>query len=71
MRIYKDGIYKTIDSSEFGFYQRQGFKKVEEKVEPKKEEVTAEIKTEPIGEVLKVETTENTEEVILKPKKKR
>jgi hypothetical protein len=46
MQIYKDGIYKTIDSSEYGLYLQAGFIKVEDKKtiveKPATEEVVVE-----------------------------
>ena len=60
MKIYKDGIFKTISPSEFGIYQAAGFKKVYEgnvgEVKPNKKAT----KTEPIV----VEPEEKEEPVI-------
>ena len=41
MKVRKNGIYKTIESSDFGIYQQMGFEKVVDDVikEPVKEEV--------------------------------
>ena len=57
MKIRKDGIYKTIDSKDFGLFQQSGWEKVvvEPIVEPKpiKKEVKIEeptIEPEPIVE---------------------
>lgn len=60
MRIYKDGISKSIDSSEFGYYQRQGWVKVEAKEPVTVEEIKVETTTPNIDE----------EEIIVKPKNK-
>lgn len=57
--IYKDGIYKTIEPSEYGLYQLAGFKKVT-KVERKPVEEKVEEVVEP----------EEKEEVVAKPKPK-
>lgn len=65
MKVYKDGIYKTINANEYGIYLAKGFVKVinEEK-----------IKLEPIIEEIKVEEPieEKVEEPIEeKPKRNR
>ena len=63
MKIRKDGIFKTIDSKDFGIFQTSGWEKVVVDVEPKKVK-----KSEPIVE----EKNEIEEEPIIpKPKKKK
>ena len=54
MQIRKSGIFKTIDSKDFGVYQKQGWEKVINEPLPKLEEVKVEpeIKDEPIAEVI-------------------
>ena len=49
MKVRRNGIYKTIDPSDYGIYQKAGFEKVIETSLPKLEEV------EPIVEDVKVE----------------
>lgn len=59
MKVRKGGIFTTIESKDFGIYQKAGFVKVvdeplpklEEKAEPIKE-VAPVIKDEPIAEVV-------------------
>lgn len=46
MKIRKSGIFKTIDSKDFGVYQKQGWEKVVAEPLPKLEEVAP--KVEPI-----------------------
>lgn len=86
MQIKRNGIYKTISSSEYGIYQAMGFTKVVDeplpkaKVEPIEEtklgeEVAVEGETEePTVEVEEVaeEVAEPIDEVVVpKPKKKK
>ena len=54
MKIRKDGIYKTIDSKDFGVFQKSGWEKVINEPLPKLEEVEKEpvIQDEPIAEVI-------------------
>ena len=71
MKIRKDGIYITIDSKDFGFYQKSGWEKVvtdEPKIieKPKEEIIIEEPKEEKIIEEKPVE-----EEIIPKSKKKK
>ena len=68
MKIRKDGIYKTIDSKDFGLFQQSGWEKVitEPIVEPEP------IKTEElIKEEVKVEEPEPVVEEMPKVKKKK
>ena len=54
MKIRKSGIFKTIDSKDFGVYQKQGWEKVINEPLPKLEEVKVEpvVEDEPIAEVV-------------------
>lgn len=56
MQIRKNGIYKTIEPSEFGIYQKAGYEKVINEPLPKLEEVAEivepVIEDEPIAEVI-------------------
>ena len=54
MIIRKNGIYRTIEPSEFGIYQKAGYEKVINEPLPKLEEVKVEpvIEDEPIAEVI-------------------
>ena len=54
MKIRKSGIFKTIDSKDFGVYQKQGWENVINEPLPKLEEVKVEpvVKDEPITEVI-------------------
>jgi hypothetical protein len=54
MIIRKNGIYRTIEPSEFGLYQKAGYEKVVNEPLPKLEEVKVEpvIEDEPIAEVV-------------------
>ena len=67
MLIRKDGIYRNIDSKDYGLYQQMGFEKVvtEPIVEP--EPVKAE---EPVIEEVKVEEPIAEEKPKAKKKKK-
>lgn len=62
MKIKRDGIYKTIDSKDFGVFQKSGWEKVitDPIVEP-----------EPIKEDVKVEEPEPIVEEMPKAKKKK
>jgi hypothetical protein len=73
MKIRKSGIFKTIDSKDFGYWQAQGFEKVIEEVLPKLEEVKVEpeIKDEPIKEVVQDEPIEEIVDEMPKSKKNR
>jgi hypothetical protein len=73
MKIRNGGIFKTIDSKDFGYWQSQGFEKVIEEVLPKLEEVKAEpeIKDEPIKEVVQDEPIEEIVDEMPKSKKNR
>lgn len=85
MKVRKGGIFTTIESKDFGIYQKAGFVKVvdeplpklEEKVEPIKE-VEPVIKDEPIAEVVDeqpikevAQPIEDVEPEIVVPKRKR
>lgn len=54
MKVRKSGIYKTINPSEFGIYQKMGFEKVIDQPLPKLEDVKVEpvVEDEPIAEVV-------------------
>lgn len=54
MKIRKDGIFKTIDAKDFGYWQAHGFEKVIETTLPKLEDVKVEpiVEDEPIAEVV-------------------
>ena len=54
MQIRKNGIYKTIEASEYGIYQKAGFVKVVNEPLPKLEDVKVEpvVEDEPIAEVV-------------------
>lgn len=54
MKIKKSGIFKTIDSKDFGVYQKQGWEKVINEPLRKLEEVKVEpvVEDEPIAEVV-------------------
>ena len=81
MKIRNGGIFKTIDSKDFGYWQAQGFEKVineplpkleEVKVEPKiKDEPIAEVIDEPIKEVVQDEPIEEIVDEMPKSKKNR
>lgn len=73
MLIKKSGIFKTIDSKDFGIYQKQGWEKVINEPLPKLEEV----KPKPIEEEI-VTTVENeqpikevAEEIVIPKSKKK
>lgn len=75
MKIRKGGIFKTIDSKDFGVYQKQGWEKVVAEPLPKLEEVAPKVEPiideEPIKEVAQDETIEEVEDEMPKPKKNR
>ena len=54
MLVRRNGIYKTIEASEYGIYQKAGFVKVVNEPLPKLEDVKVEpvIEDEPIAEVV-------------------
>lgn len=54
MQIKRNGIYRTIPSSEFGIYQKAGYVKVINEPLPKLEDVKVEpvVEDEPIAEVV-------------------
>jgi len=54
MQIKKDGIFRTIDSKDFGIYQQSGWEKVIVEPLPKLEDVKVEpvVEDEPIAEVV-------------------
>ena len=70
MKIRNGGIFKTIDSKDFGYWQSQGFEKVIGEVLPKTEEVKVEliVEDEPIAEVVEKEPVKEVDEL---PKPKR
>ena len=78
MRIRKGGIFRTIDSKDFGIWQKLGFEKVivepvkETTVEPIIEEVpVAEVVEEPVTEEVKVEEAPVIDELPKSKKKKK
>ena len=73
MRIRKGGIFKQIDSKDFGIWQRLGFEKVIEKTLPKLEDVKVEpvVKDEPIKEVVQDEPIDEIVDEMPKSKKNR
>ena len=63
MKIRKGGIFRTIDSKDFGLFQKQGWEKVVVEPLPKLEEVKPEpvkeeVVEEPIREVVQDEPIE-------------
>ena len=54
MLVRRNGIYKTIESAEYGIYQKAGFVKVVNEPLPKLEDVKVEpvLEDEPIAEVV-------------------
>lgn len=54
MIIRKNGIYRTIEPSEFGIYQKAGYEKVVNEPLPKLEDTKVEpvVEDEPIAEVV-------------------
>lgn len=71
MHIRKGGIFKQIDSKDYGIWQKLGFEKVIEKSLPKLEEVEPEIIDEPIKEVIQDEPIEEIVDELPKSKKRR
>lgn len=80
MRVYKDGIYKTIESYEYGSYFSAGWKKIGGNPEPQApqenikvvDELTVTKEEEPVVEETETEpVVEETEQpkLIVKPKK--
>ena len=80
MRVYKDGIYKTIESYEYGRYFSSGWKKIGGNPEPQApqenikvvDELTVTKEDEPVVEETETEpVVEETEQpkLIVKPKK--
>lgn len=70
MKIKRDGIYKTIDSKDFGIYQKSGWEKVIIDIIPKEEPVKEEQKLEPIDEEKLGETNIEEEPIVEKVKVK-
>ena len=81
MKIKRDGIYKNIDSKDFGVFQKSGWEKViveplpkleDVKVEPViKDEPIEEVIDKPIKEVIKDEPIEEIVDELPKSKKRR
>ena len=83
MLIKKSGIFKTIDSKDFGIFQLKGWEKVINEPLPKLEEVAevaepvvedepiAEVIDEPIKEVVQDEPIEEVVDEMPKSKKNR
>lgn len=80
MRVYKDGIYKTIESYEYGRYFSAGWKKIGGNPEPQApqenikvvDDLTVTKEEEPVVEETETEpVVEETEQpkLIVKPKK--
>ena len=80
MRVYKDGIYKTIESYEYGSYFAAGWKKIGGNPEPQApqenikvvDDLTVTKEEEPVVEETETEpVVEETEQpkLIVKPKK--
>ena len=80
MRVYKDGIYRTIESYEYGSYFAAGWKKIGGNPEPQApqenikvvDELTVTKEEEPVVEETETEpVVEETEQpkLIVKPKK--
>lgn len=77
MKVRKGGIFTTIESKDFGIYQKAGFVKVVDEPLPKLEEKKAEpikevapiVEEEPIKEV--AQPIEDVEPEIVVPKRKR
>ena len=70
MKIRKSGIFKTIDSKDFGVYQKQGWEKVINEPLPKLEDIKVEpvVEDEPIAEVVDEEpikeVTQSVDEIV-------
>ena len=73
MKIRKSGIFKTIDSKDFGVYQKQGWEKVINEPLPKLEDVKVEpiVEDEPIKEVIQDEPIDEIVDEMPKSKKNR
>ena len=71
MKIRREGIYRTIDSKDFGIYQKSGWEKVVEKPLPKIEEEPVAKKPEKVEEPKEVVAEVETEEVVMPKSKKR
>ena len=75
MKIRKGGIFKTIDSKDFGIYQKQGWEKVINEPLPKLEEVkpkkVEEIVIEEEQPIKEVETEPIVEEIVIPKSKKK
>ena len=79
MKVRKGGIFTTIESKDFGIYQKAGFVKVVDEPLPKLEEKKAEpikevahiVEEEPIKEVVQEEPIIEEEPEIVVPKRKR
>lgn len=77
MKIKKSGIFKTIDSKDFGLFQKQGWEKVIAEPFKKLEEVekpAKKAKIEPIEEVVEeepIKEVEQEEDVVIPKSKKR
>lgn len=73
MKIKREGIYKTIDSKDFGIYQKSGWEKVVESPLPKLEEVEEKVEPvveyEPVREVVQDEMVDEVVDKIPKPKR--
>lgn len=73
MKIRKDGIFKTIDAKDFGYWQAHGFEKIIETTLPKLEDAKVEpvIEDEPIKEVVQDEPIEENIDELPKSKKRK
>ena len=77
MKVRKGGIFTTIESKDFGIYQKAGFVKVVDEPLPKLEkakpikEVAPIVEEEPIKEVVQEEPIKEEEPEIVVPKRKR
>ena len=71
MKIRKGGIFKSVDSKDFGLYQKQGWEKVVTEPLPKLEEVAPIeepiVQEEPIKEIIEEEPIDE----MPKPKRNR
>ena len=75
MKVYKDGIYKTIKSDEYGVYLASGFVKVINEVKsepiPEPEPVVEEVKVEEVVEPEVEEVTEPEPKVAPKTRRRK
>ena len=75
MKIRKGGIFKTIDSKDYGIFQKRGWEKVVESPLPKLEEVEEKVEPvvedEPVREVLQDEMVDEVVDEMPKPKRTR